>query len=348
MEFETKTIKVDGLTRNILLQNENGPCALVALTNVLVLSPQHKLDANELIQLINSNRKVTLEDLITTLANIGVMMDNGQSEDVNELLQLLPQLHTGLNVNPAFNGTFQDDQALALFRLFQVSLVHGWIVDPTRNEQQYHSVSHYSYDDAQNLLVHAYDIQNNGLQVENSEQILQDAQYLKSFLARSATQLTEYGIQHLQKLLQEHSYSVFFRNDHFSTIHKNNGGLYVLVTDLGFKKASNIVWQSLKSVKGNQDSFFTSEFLPTTLEQATASGLDPNSNGSQLDEETPMTDEQLARLLQEEEDARAVRGIRSRQDRRAAATASSNEAKSAKKGKNKKAEKKKKKKCVIL
>ncbi|CDO91755.1 unnamed protein product [Kluyveromyces dobzhanskii CBS 2104] len=336
MEFETKSIKVDGLTRNILLQNENGPCALVALTNVLVLSPQHKADAQELIQLINSNRKVTLEDLITTLANIGVTMDDGQSEDVNELLQLLPQLHTGLNVNPAFNGTFQDDQALSLFRLFQVSLVHGWIVDPTRNEQQYHSVSHYSYDDAQNLLVHAFDIQNNGLQVENPVQVLEDAQYLKSFLARSATQLTEYGIQHLHQLLQENSYSVFFRNDHFSTVHKSNGKLYTLVTDLGYKSASNIVWQSLRSVKGNQDSFFTSEFLPTSLDQAAASGLDSAAATHQPNDESSLTDEQLARLLQEEEDSRGVNDLRSRQERRAAATNSASHSKSSKKGKDKK------------
>lgn len=344
MEFTTKTIKFEGLKRNILLQNENGPCALVALTNLLVLSPQHKRDAQELIQLLNSNYVVSLQDLITTFANIGVMMDNGQSEDVNELLQLLPQLHAGLNVNPAFNGTFHDNQALALFRLFQVSLTHGWLVDPEQNIQQYERVSHYSYDDAQNLLVQAYDIQNNSVEVENPDDILQDAQYLKSFLARSATQLTEYGIHHLNELLVEGSYAVFFRNDHFSTLHKRNGELFLLVTDLGFKDRADMVWQELKSVKGSHDGFFTADFLPTSLERADVTAGTEIAEYSQSEPE--MTDEQLARMLQEEEDAQYVKNLQQQQQQR---DSRGNESRLNKK-KDKKAEKRKRKfkKCIIL
>lgn len=176
--------------------------------------------------------------------------------------------------------------------------------------------------------------------MQNPDEVLQDAQYLKSFLARSATQLTDYGIHHLNELLTEGSYSVFFRNDHFSTIHKNNDRLYTLVTDLGFKDRPDIVWQSLTSVKGSNDGFYTSEFVATTLERPESSQVLPS--GSR--ELPPTTDEQLARILQDEEDAAGMRNLSSRERRKLA-----KEAKKEAKSKDKKAEKRKRrKKCTIL
>ena len=45
--------------------------------------------------------------------------------------------------------------------------------------------------------------------------------------------------------------AVFFRNNHFSTMVKEGGSLYLLVTDLGFLDKADVVWETLDSVQGD-------------------------------------------------------------------------------------------------
>lgn len=319
-------MEINGSSYRIFLQNENGPCALLALCNVLLLSPQHSRQARELIEFAKARSEVTLNQVVTILANIGMRIPQGAYSDLNQLLQILPQLHTGLNINPIFNGSFEDGDEMSLFRLFNVSIVHGWLAAYDQDPVQYQHVSKYSYEEAQRVLVEAYDMQQGNLQTSNAQEILEDANYIKSFLARSATQLTEYGLKHLKDVLLENSYAVLFRNDHFSTLIKNNGELYLLVTDSGFKNNKDIIWQSLKSVNGSQDTFYTGNFIPATLQKSTTQltsntaasthhtnpFLDPrdSTSGAQQDRDSRyMTDEELARHLQEEEDARVARSM---------------------------------------
>lgn len=326
LTFETKDILINNIGKRILLQNENGPCAMVALANILLVAPNYTLFAKDLIGLVQRNDLVSLQDLVQVLANVGIQNSNSASIDVSQLLQLLPQLHTGLNINPKFNGSFEDGTELSLFRLYNIGIVHGWIVDPEVDPIAYQHVSKYSYEQAQNILVQSYDITNNGLQVKESQSILEDALYIKSFLARSATQLTNYGLRHLKDILMENSYAILFRNDHFITIFKNNGELFTLVTDLGYKNKQNIVWQSLKSVNGSQDMFYTGNFIsiddeidPSVAERGTVANpfSDPNdqyaqatniqqSNQQVVNQQAKPyeTDEDLAKRLQEEEDSR--------------------------------------------
>ena len=68
------------------------------------------------------------------------------------------------------------------------------------------------------------------------------------FLDESATQLTDEGINKLKIDIKEGEYCVFFRNNHFSVIHKRNGECYLLVTDQGYLKSDNIMWEKLDSV----------------------------------------------------------------------------------------------------
>jgi ubiquitin carboxyl-terminal hydrolase MINDY-1/2 len=96
---------------------------------------------------------------------------------------------------------------------------------------------------------------------------------IAEFLASSSHQLTFYGLLKLHEL-KENSFSVFFRNNHFSTLHKHNGEvrqdlgyfliilitfyfhfkkkLYLLATDLGFLKEPKIVWEKLSEIDGNK------------------------------------------------------------------------------------------------
>lgn len=327
--FLTKNVQINGTQFKILLQNGQGECALIALANVLLISPAHARYAQEISRLVRGKETVTLNELVQTLADMGVQNPNGTDVDKQQLLQILPQLYSGLNINPEFNGSFEDGVEMSIFRLYNVGIVHGWIIDGDNDPNSYEHVSKYSYMGAQKVLVQSYEIQKNNAQFENSEQIQSDAPYLKSFLARSATQLTEYGLNHLREILVERSYAVLFRNDHFCTLYKNNGELFTLVTDSTYRNRKDINWQSLKSVNGSQDSYYTGNFIPTSLErtETTATGqnesyisnpfsdqntghvtsnqVNSGASGVQQIED----DEELARRLQEQEDMRAANNM---------------------------------------
>lgn len=366
ISFSTKSVQINGSQHKILLQNRNGPCALLALANVLLLASRHAAEVQELIYLVSRNDSIALQDLVQVLANIGIQNQHGADTDVSQLLQLLPQLHTGLNINPKFNGSFEDGVEMSIFRLYNVAIVHGWIIDGENDPIVYEHVSKYSYEDAQKVLIEAYEVQRNNLQIDNADQVLEDASYIRSFFARSATQLTEYGLRHLKEVLVEKSFAVLFRNDHFSTIYKNNGELFTLVTDQGFKDRGDVVWQALKSVNGSQDTFYTGAFIPTSLERTrtTATSTTQNQpdsfisnpfsdrNDSQGRATTELQqiedDELLARRLQEQEDREAVSSIQRRQDQAARKDKRSKGKKTRSKNGAKRSKKDKLKQCTIM
>ena len=356
--FNTKKVSINGYEYTILLHNQaveqnNGidaaSCALLALCNVLLLSPGLSNMARNLITLINSRQQVSKNDIIQILSRIGVEQNN--TIDINHLLQILPNLcyHTEttskpnsqeletLTVDPVFNGSFENGMSMSIFRLYNVGFVHGWMISPELDPVAYDHVSQYSYEKAQRVLVQSYDIKRNNLQVANADEILQDANYLKSFLARSATQLTDYGLNHLKEIMVEKSFAVLYRNDGYFTLHKNNGELYILVVDNNYSDSNDIVWKSLKSVSGNHDSYYTGNFIPASVERTMTHatytsnsvpmdhtisnpfqdknednvrysqvGLEGNNPQQQLEE-----DELLARRLQEQEDEEYAAALRS-------------------------------------
>ena len=73
----------------------------------------------------------------------------------------------------------------------------------------------------------------------------------EQFLDESASQLTYHGICELNAVIKEGELAVFFRNNHFSTIVKMGGVLYLLVTDQGYLHQGDVVWESLDSVQGD-------------------------------------------------------------------------------------------------
>ena len=73
----------------------------------------------------------------------------------------------------------------------------------------------------------------------------------EQFLDESASQLTYHGICELNAVMEEGQLAVLFRNNHFSTMVKQGGVLYLLVTDQGFLHQGDVVWESLDSVQGD-------------------------------------------------------------------------------------------------
>ncbi|KAL6939435.1 hypothetical protein ACO0RG_003272 [Hanseniaspora osmophila] len=341
--FETKLIATpQGTKQKILLQNENGPCSLIALTNLLVLSKLHKRYCLDLIDYVNSHETISLQDLVSVLCEAALHLHALEEEseganplDIHSLQQKLLSMNNGLMVDPKFDGNFRADASedLFVFNIFQVSLVHGWCVEPVFDDPQSSILLKYSYEQAQQVLMEAYQLNSEANNVASTDpnyearkyQVNKEAGYIKPFLARTVRQMTDYGLKHMNDILFDEDYVIFFRNDHFQTLYKQNGELFTLVSDAGYKKESQIVWQSLKSVNGSEDQFFDGNFELANpgdtfqAQQAQQSQQSQQSQkiqqsqqvqttqpkqGSANDNDNGLTDEELAKILQEEEDAK--------------------------------------------
>uniref|UniRef100_A0A2N9H9I8 MINDY deubiquitinase domain-containing protein n=1 Tax=Fagus sylvatica TaxID=28930 RepID=A0A2N9H9I8_FAGSY len=132
---KTKLIQFLGRTTPVVLQNDNGPCPLLAICNILLLrnnlnlSPdttevsQEKLLSLVAERLIDSNSNANNKDA-SYIVN--------QEQNISDAIDLLPRLATGIDVNIQFRriDDFEFTPECAIFDLLDIPLYHGWIVDP--------------------------------------------------------------------------------------------------------------------------------------------------------------------------------------------------------------------------
>ncbi|CAL5187566.1 unnamed protein product [Lathyrus oleraceus] len=132
---KTKAIQFLGRTTPIVLQNDNGPCPLLAICNVLLLRNQLglSLDVAEVSQ--EKLLSLVAERLIDSNSNVN-NKDAGyvenQQQNIADAIDLLPRLATGIDVNLKFTriDDFEFTSECAIFDLLDIPLYHGWIVDP--------------------------------------------------------------------------------------------------------------------------------------------------------------------------------------------------------------------------
>eukprot|EP00271_Cylindrocystis_brebissonii_P004037 TRINITY_DN1539_c0_g1_i3.p1 TRINITY_DN1539_c0_g1~~TRINITY_DN1539_c0_g1_i3.p1 ORF type:complete len:598 (-),score=114.01 TRINITY_DN1539_c0_g1_i3:706-2499(-) len=132
-----KIKRIDFLNRRnvpIVLQNENGPCPLLAVSNVLLL--------RNILNIHPDISEIPLQDLLglvahrlldTNLSHEGkddAYVQNVQ-QNVSDVIAMLPRLATGIDVNVRFRNVrdFEFTSETAIFDLLDISLVHGWLVD---------------------------------------------------------------------------------------------------------------------------------------------------------------------------------------------------------------------------
>ncbi|GKV38193.1 hypothetical protein SLEP1_g46128 [Rubroshorea leprosula] len=135
----TKAIQFFGRTTPIILQNDNGPCPLLAICNVLLL--RNNLNLSPDISEISQEKLLSLvaERLIDSNSNVNNKeagyLEN-QQQNIADAMNLLPQLTTGIDVNIKFRriGDFEFTPECAIFDLLDIPLYHGWIVDPQDHE----------------------------------------------------------------------------------------------------------------------------------------------------------------------------------------------------------------------
>lgn len=135
MLHKTKAVQFLGRTTPIILQNDNGPCPLLAICNVLLL--KNNLSLSPDITEVSQEKLLSLvaERLIDSNSNVNnkdTEYVQNQQQNISDAIDLLPRLATGIDVNIKFLriNDFEFTPECAIFDLLDIPLYHGWIVDP--------------------------------------------------------------------------------------------------------------------------------------------------------------------------------------------------------------------------
>jgi ubiquitin carboxyl-terminal hydrolase MINDY-1/2 len=143
---------------HILLQNENGPCPLLAASNCLLLKGFVVLPPRAI-----RNGVTSLEDITNMLANYAMQAQQAQQQlsssesdshnqfSLNEFMNYIPNFQYGMDVNPKFTVGCQGYEYTAelsvLSDMLGCKLVHGWLIDPIENEATAIAAGNKSYNE---------------------------------------------------------------------------------------------------------------------------------------------------------------------------------------------------------
>lgn len=229
LEYNLKQIVLKDSSQSILLQNQNGPCALIAIANVLVLRD------SPMAAYIAQRSSVGLIDEQPLLAKLGDCINANISVlEVENVFEFLPKMSKGLDVNPKFDGSFCKSPELDVFNAFGIKLVHGWVLGDLESDE-----CSISFDDTETYSQFSYE------QICAAQFSDQPITAMAKFVEQYPTQMTPSGLLRLQSKLEKDELAVLFWNNHFSTIVRHNDEIYSLVIDLGFQENASIVWEQL-------------------------------------------------------------------------------------------------------
>jgi len=260
MAYRLKSINYKNQHYNILLQNKNGPCPILAAANVLLLKKSIVLPS----KCVGAG-VVTIEELTNILAEkILTNNDNSRSRDyhVDEVLKIFPNLQFGMDVNPKFTAGPKGVEytvELNAFDLLQIELVHGWLLEV--DAQEYEWVGKNTYNQLVNLVIEGNDASTELQQKPDVDDCKFDelsnkatrGTIIRHFLDQSAHQLTQYGLSVLHEYIKEGDMVVFFRNNHYNALTKYEEHLYLLVTDFGYANVKSVVWEKLDVIDGDTE-----------------------------------------------------------------------------------------------
>lgn len=147
VQWPLKDVNWRGQLVKCIMQNENGPCSLIALCNVLLLQGRLKVTPPDRPAVSYSYLSDLLADFL--LSSESGMRTSGTQDNtawLSAALSALPRIQHGFHVDVRFDGPMGfanhpmstpapsvDSEGfgeLALFCLANVLLVHGWLPDP--------------------------------------------------------------------------------------------------------------------------------------------------------------------------------------------------------------------------
>jgi len=245
-EYKIKRIDFKDKTINILLQNENGPCPLIAIANILALREQ--------ICITSTKDRISVNEICDLIAQFIKSRSSSEvKENVDTVIKNMHELQFGLDVDCGFTrcDSFTKTQKSTIFDLLDIRMLHGWLVDPA-DVTLVNLIENSTYEELTlKLIASTEQNQDQSIKRFNSE----ENAIIQHFLDSTSHQLTEYGLKTLHSTLRDGELVVFFRNNHFTTLTLHNGFLFNLVTDIGYERERNVVWDLLSEVMGNSQLF---------------------------------------------------------------------------------------------
>ncbi|RAK95421.1 uncharacterized protein BO80DRAFT_429893 [Aspergillus ibericus CBS 121593] len=302
----------------VLVQNKNGPCPLLALVNALVLRSASHDSQSPIVKALQTREQISLGLLIEALFDelTTRLGPDDELPDIEALSRFLTMLHTGMNVNPRLTlesndalGTFLETEDIRLYGTFGVPLIHGWVAAPSTEADAALARTAQYHEDIQLLPFRKQDLEDTVMRgnslTPQEELVMDDIQTIQKFTNfDNATQLSAFGLEHLATKLQPGSFSILFRNDHFSTLYKHPQlcRLFTLVTDAGYSSHAEVVWERLVDVNGSEAGFYSGDFRPVSHnapQHSDPSGPRTSSNSDHTSE----TQRNSAMTPQEQADA---------------------------------------------
>jgi hypothetical protein len=153
--YKLKRISYKDRNINIILQNENGPCPLISISNALALRGDITINPSGSP---DSSRSIDIELIKSLLEDLLRKRYADAAEDVRKQveksIEQLPNLQMGMDVNVGFlkPDSFEKTDQSRIFDLLGVPLVHGWLVDPI-DKETFTVIGNNTYNDLMNKLV---------------------------------------------------------------------------------------------------------------------------------------------------------------------------------------------------
>jgi len=210
---------------SILMQNNNGPCSLLAICNVLLLRGSIVLPGP------STRTSISFSSLLNLLSDYLIHQELEPAQ-LESALSTIPITQTGLDLNPRFasiDGFRPSDapQGLDLFSAVRIPLVHGWIADSQDFDTWDVIVGKCGdYDKALELVVIgeellAKQLQNPQIELTQEEQnLLKEALLARKFLDSTSTQLSYPGLFQLATGVAKDSLVTLLRNSHLSVLYR--------------------------------------------------------------------------------------------------------------------------------
>jgi len=249
-----------------VLQEQEGPCPLIGIFNVLLLRGSVRLSPQLAL--------ISFQDMIDHIKRYfeqrlsqRSFRDADSQKTANDIKNFedarkhFPNLEKGLDINVKFSepDAFEFTTEVAMFDLYDIRLVHAWTVDPQMSGLAF--IREQTYNELTSFILSEVDEKSDLSDIDIAI-IEQRKRLARNFLKETSSQMTAHGLFRLHEVINEQEVCVLFRNNHFATITKHKGKIYVLVTDSGLvSDTRSCYWQSLSTLDGDSvflDSSFRS------------------------------------------------------------------------------------------
>lgn len=264
-QWSLKDVFWHGRETKIIMENELGPCSLIALCNCLLLERRLKI--------VPADRPAVTYGYLSNLLAEYLLEASTATDPSNELGQVLnslPSLLQNFEVDVYFDAPnkFGADPLthrsaeLSLFSIADVSLLHGWLADPSDTETYEALRAIGSYGRAM------------------SSSLADASEPVRDFIQSTPSQVTPYGIEAMKSVLPPGQVGVFLRNAHLYVLYHRraeegmSGGpqLFILVTDRAYLLDDAVVWESLDHAQGMPQSYYDANLVPVSGDLSAGAG----------------------------------------------------------------------------